>query len=266
MRSSPASWRARPLEAPPGHATRPTGDRVRETLFSMLASRLGSFEDLRIADLYAGSGALGLEALSRGAASATFVENDAQAVATIRRNAGKLGARTAWALARVGACPSTADPFDLVFADPPYAWAPARAVEAVDPRRRLAGPRRLDERRDKTRRRGRSGVFRAHGRRAMWARAGFRFCAALSGLPDLFELIAEPPADRRRGGLAGFLDRLAGALAAASLPPLANPCSASEASAAVAATATSSATNGLCMSLISASPIRPASRRQCWRA
>ena len=70
------AWRGRPLEAPPGMGTRPTADRVRETLFSMLASRLGSFEDLRVADLFAGSGALGLEALSRGAASATFVEND----------------------------------------------------------------------------------------------------------------------------------------------------------------------------------------------
>ena len=86
------AWRGRPIEAPPGQATRPTGDRVRETLFSMLTSRLGSFEDLRVADLFAGSGALGLEALSRGAARVTFVERDAQAAAAIRRNADKLGA------------------------------------------------------------------------------------------------------------------------------------------------------------------------------
>src|SRR3546814_5601116 len=58
-------WRGRPLVAPKGDATRPTADRTREALFSMLASRLGSFEDLAIADLFAGSGALGLEALSR---------------------------------------------------------------------------------------------------------------------------------------------------------------------------------------------------------
>lgn len=120
MRIIAGKWRGRPLEAPPGSATRPTADRVRETLFSMLASRLGTFEDLRVADLFAGSGALGLEALSRGAAHATFVENDAKAAAIIRQNAEKLGASmqilasSALALPRAG-------PFDLVFADPPYA-------------------------------------------------------------------------------------------------------------------------------------------------
>ncbi len=92
MRIIAGAWRGRPLEAPPGMATRPTADRVRETLFSMLASRLGSFEELRVADLFAGSGALGFEALSRGAASATFVENSAAATAIIKRNADKLGA------------------------------------------------------------------------------------------------------------------------------------------------------------------------------
>ena len=66
MRIISGSWRGRKLVSPPGPATRPTADRAREALFSMLASRLGSFEELRIADLYAGSGALGLEALSRG--------------------------------------------------------------------------------------------------------------------------------------------------------------------------------------------------------
>ena len=106
MRIIAGSGAARPLEAPPGHATRPTADRVRETLFSMLASRLGSFEDLRVADLFAGSGALGLEALSRGAASATFVENDAQAVATIRRNARARRGRPRRHSRRLGACAS----------------------------------------------------------------------------------------------------------------------------------------------------------------
>src|SRR3546814_18133840 len=66
--------RGRPLVPLSGDATRPTADRVREALFSMLASRLGSFEELRVADLFAGTGALGLEALSRGAAHCTFVE------------------------------------------------------------------------------------------------------------------------------------------------------------------------------------------------
>src|SRR3954447_5674987 len=92
MRIIAGEWRGRQLEAPPGQSTRPTADRVREALFSMLASRLGSFEDLRVADLFAGSGALGFEALSRGAAFATFVERDAAATAIIKRNAAKLGA------------------------------------------------------------------------------------------------------------------------------------------------------------------------------
>jgi 16S rRNA (guanine966-N2)-methyltransferase len=131
MRIIAGKWRGRTIEAPPGRGTRPTADRVRETLFSMLASRLGSFEDLRIADVFAGSGALGFEALSRGARSATFVENDSAAVAAIRRSAEKLGcavqvlAGSAFALPR-------AEPFDLVFADPPYAaGSGTAAVQSV---------------------------------------------------------------------------------------------------------------------------------------
>jgi 16S rRNA (guanine966-N2)-methyltransferase len=124
-------WRGRTIDAPPGPATRPTADRVRETLFSMLASRLGSFEDLRVADLFAGSGALGLEALSRGAASATFVESDSKAAALIRRNAGKLGA-TVDVLGGSALALRPAPPFDLIFADPPYAaGSGSAAVEAV---------------------------------------------------------------------------------------------------------------------------------------
>jgi len=123
-------WRGRGLEAPSGHGTRPTADRVRETLFSMLASRLGSFDDLRVADLFAGSGALGLEALSRGAAAATFVENDAAAAAVLRRNADKLNAAARTQLLRGSALalPRSA-PFDLIFADPPY--APGSGTAAV---------------------------------------------------------------------------------------------------------------------------------------
>jgi 16S rRNA (guanine966-N2)-methyltransferase len=115
------------IEAPPGHRTRPTADRVRETLFSMLASRLGSFEDLCVADLFAGSGALGFEALSRGAASVTFVESDAAARATIKRNADKLGTAVEVVAGSALALPR-ADPFDLVFADPPYAEGAATAI------------------------------------------------------------------------------------------------------------------------------------------
>lgn len=127
MRIISGKWRGRTLEAPPGMATRPTSDRVREALFSMLASRLGTFEDLRVADLFAGSGALGLEALSRGAAAATFVENDPGAVAVIRRNAKKLGAEVDLLTSSALALPAR-QPFDLVFADPPYERGSGTAV------------------------------------------------------------------------------------------------------------------------------------------
>lgn len=122
MRIIAGEWRGRMLVAPEGMATRPTGDRVRETLFSMLASRLGSFEELRVADLYAGSGALGLEALSRGAAFACFVEQDPRAVAAIRANVEALGTgERSRILARSAQVLPAERPFDLVFADPPYA-------------------------------------------------------------------------------------------------------------------------------------------------
>jgi 16S rRNA (guanine966-N2)-methyltransferase len=121
------SWRGRTIEAPPGHSTRPTADRVRETLFSMLASRLGSFEDLRVADLFAGSGALGLEALSRGAASATFVETDSAAAAVLRRNIAKLGANASVIAGSALSLPRS-QPFDLIFADPPYGEGAGTAV------------------------------------------------------------------------------------------------------------------------------------------
>jgi 16S rRNA (guanine966-N2)-methyltransferase len=127
MRIIAGKWRGRAIEAPSGLGTRPTADRLRETLFSMLASRLGSFEDLRIADLFAGSGALGLEALSRGAAFATFVESDPGAAAVIRRNAGKLGASVQILSASALALPRS-EPFDLIFSDPPYAKASGSAV------------------------------------------------------------------------------------------------------------------------------------------
>jgi 16S rRNA (guanine966-N2)-methyltransferase len=106
------------LIAPPGDATRPTADRAREAVFSMLASRLGSFEGLTVVDLFAGTGALGLEALSRGAARCTFVELDRAALDALRANIARLGA-----VADVRAQPAegfTGGPFDLAFLDPPY--------------------------------------------------------------------------------------------------------------------------------------------------
>lgn len=131
MRIIAGQWRGRKLHAPPGLATRPTADRTRETLFSMLASRLGSFEGLSVADLFAGSGALAFEALSRGAARATLVETDAAARRVISGNAALLGAEV-----RILACsalrlPATDMPFDLVLADPPYAKGSGDAVRAA---------------------------------------------------------------------------------------------------------------------------------------
>jgi len=112
-------WRGRPIVAPAGQATRPTSDRTREALFSMLASRLGSFEGLRVADLFAGSGALGLEALSRGAAHCTFVEKERAAVEAIRRNVAALGAE-ADILATPAEHARIAGELHLAFLDPPY--------------------------------------------------------------------------------------------------------------------------------------------------
>jgi len=123
-------WRGRRLVVPAGIQTRPTADRTRETLFSMLASRLGSFDDLRVADLYAGSGALGLEALSRGAAHCTFVENDRAAIEAIRANAAALGATSVEIMASSAARLSRSQPYDLILADPPYADGSGSAVVA----------------------------------------------------------------------------------------------------------------------------------------
>ena len=133
MRIIAGEWRGRKLVAPAGQQTRPTADRTRETLFAMLASRLGSFEGLRVADLYAGSGALGLEALSRGAAHATFVENDRAALKAVEANAATLGAadRIAVRATSAAALPK-AEPFDLILADPPYSpGSGSAAVSAV---------------------------------------------------------------------------------------------------------------------------------------
>ena len=130
MRIISGTWRGRRLVAPAGMQTRPTADRTRETLFSMLASRLGSFEELRVADLYAGSGALGLEALSRGAAHCTFVESDRAATDAIRANAATLGATGIDIMAMSAARLPRAQPFHLILADPPYADGSGSAVVA----------------------------------------------------------------------------------------------------------------------------------------
>ena len=127
MRIIAGRWGGRRLEAPRGAATRPTSDRVREALFSIL----GPVEGAAVLDLFAGSGALGIEALSRGAAAADFVETDARAMAAMEANLAALrleGARVHRrdALAYLRGPPG---PYNLIFADPPYSCAP-----------RLAGP------------------------------------------------------------------------------------------------------------------------------
>ncbi|MDB5717646.1 MAG: hypothetical protein JWM38_1073 [Sphingomonas bacterium] len=120
MRVIAGKWRGRPLAAPAGDATRPTSDRTREALYSMLASRLGSFEDLRVADLFAGTGALGIEALSRGAASCTFVEQDRAALDALRANLAKLDIKADVRAQSVAALGPVKMPFDLLLFDPPY--------------------------------------------------------------------------------------------------------------------------------------------------
>lgn len=123
--------RGRRLVVPP-RGTRPTTDRVRESVFNVLAARL-DFEDLRVLDLYAGSGALGLEALSRGARSVLFVESDRRAADVIDRNIATVG--LTGAVVRRGAVATVlgagaGSPVDLVFADPPYEVGNAE-VESV---------------------------------------------------------------------------------------------------------------------------------------
>jgi 16S rRNA (guanine966-N2)-methyltransferase len=120
MRIIAGQWRGRPIVAPKGDATRPTADRTREALFSMLVSRLGSFEDLAVADLFAGSGALGLEALSRGAASCLFVEQDKPALDALRANIAKLGAKGDVRAQSVMSLGPARAPLDLILMDPPY--------------------------------------------------------------------------------------------------------------------------------------------------
>lgn len=122
MRIIAGEWRRRQLKAPPGEGTRPTADRTRETLFSMLASRLGSFEGLSVADLFAGSGALGLEALSRGAERCLFVEQEAAALRALRANIAALRAQQQCSVnaGSVLSLGPAKEPYDLILLDPPY--------------------------------------------------------------------------------------------------------------------------------------------------
>ncbi len=122
------------LQAPAGRETRPTSDRVREALFSRLEHD-GLLDATRVLDLFAGSGALGLEALSRGARSAVLVEQGPAAARAIRRNIGSTGLREGQVLAdrveRVLSRPIVGPPFDLVLADPPYQLAEEPLAEVL---------------------------------------------------------------------------------------------------------------------------------------
>lgn len=114
----------RRLHSPPGKRLRPTTDRVREAVFSILTG-MNALDGAAVLDLFAGTGALGIEALSRGAAAATFVDADETAVAMVRANLLRTGFQDRARVVRGDAvryAETTTDPYDLVLADPPYAF------------------------------------------------------------------------------------------------------------------------------------------------
>ncbi len=143
MRIIAGAWRGRALGAPPGETTRPTADRVRQALFDMLLHAPWGGRDTvagaRVLDLFAGAGGLGIEALSRGAARAVFVERDPAALASLKANLGALGiapveaeVRRADALTTLRRARARKETYDLVFIDPPYSqaheWGPELAA------------------------------------------------------------------------------------------------------------------------------------------
>ena len=140
MRVVGGELRGRTLRAVPGSSTRPTADRVRQSLFDLLGQRC---DGLRILDLYAGTGALSFEALSRGGAHATLVEHDAKAARVIERNASELGCADRCTLLRedvAGALARLSGQFDLVFSDPPYALRAAQGTLEALERNGLVAP------------------------------------------------------------------------------------------------------------------------------
>ncbi len=129
------SARGRQLRTPSGLATRPTADRVREALFSSLDAQLGPLTSLRFLDVYAGSGAVGLEARSRGANAVTLIESDRRTAELIRRNASVLDLDAVKVIAakaeRVAAEAPAEDAFDVAFFDPPYTMPAVMLREVV---------------------------------------------------------------------------------------------------------------------------------------
>lgn len=141
MRVIAGSYRGRRLQAPPGLDTRPTSDRVREALFSILGARV---EDARVLDLFAGSGALGIEALSRGAREATFVDSSATAIRAIGANLEAVGAEATVVRAEarrfLGRASRGARQYDLVFLDPPYRLAASLGRELSEALKAVVAP------------------------------------------------------------------------------------------------------------------------------
>lgn len=137
MRVIGGEWKGRPLVAPPGPGTRPTADRVREAVFSALYSLSGELDGVRALDLYAGSGALGIEALSRGAGHVTFVDRDRRALSVVRKNLESVGAPPErWQILQSDAARlASASPVPavtLLFADPPYTIEPAEEWQVLE--------------------------------------------------------------------------------------------------------------------------------------
>lgn len=128
-------WKGQPIGTPRTTTTRPTSARTREALFSMLLSRLGSFENLVVADIFAGSGALGFEALSRGARSCIFVEKNGEALGAINSTAYFFQVRTDITVLNrsFDSVSGIAETVDVVFLDPPYSSGDGpRALERLD--------------------------------------------------------------------------------------------------------------------------------------
>lgn len=134
MRIIAGRLRRQTLKAPRGHLTRPTADRTREALFNLVASRI-DLAGADVLDLFAGTGALGLEAISRGAAAVTFVEHSSQVLKYARQNAADLGVAEACVFMRDDAVAYlerySGPPFDLILADPPYDLEALRRLPAL---------------------------------------------------------------------------------------------------------------------------------------
>jgi 16S rRNA (guanine966-N2)-methyltransferase len=145
MRVIAGTLKGRQLKAPAWEGLRPTSDKLRETLFNVLAARVAG---ARVLDGYAGTGAVGIEALSRGAAHVTFVERDRRASALIEENLAQCGVTSGYAIIRAPADRAVATlqadpalvPFDIILLDPPYDQPPGRVLVDVGSHNRLLAP------------------------------------------------------------------------------------------------------------------------------